>query len=83
MHKQNKKTEDTLTLNRMRDKRMGTDRKEAIGPNFGNYYLQRSLRRAKNPPTESWENWCFQAQDSGDIMKVKGLLSAELSCPGT
>lgn len=32
---------------------MGTDRKEAIGPNFGNYYLQRSLRRAKNPPTES------------------------------
>lgn len=53
MHKQNKKTEDTLTLNRMRDKRMGTDRKEAIGPNFGNYYLQRSLRRAKNPPTES------------------------------
>lgn len=24
-----------------------------------------------------------RAQDSGDVHKVKGLLSAELSCPGT
>lgn len=36
----------------MRDKGKGTDRKEVIGPNFENNYLQRSLRRAKNSPTE-------------------------------
>ncbi len=67
----------------MRDKGKGTDGKEVIGPNFENNYLQRSLRRAKNSPTEIWEHWFFQAQDSEDIRKVKGLLSAELSCPGT
>lgn len=37
----------------MRDKGRVTDRKEVIGPNFENNYLQRSLRRAKNAPTES------------------------------
>ncbi len=36
----------------MRDKGTGTDRKEVIGPKFENKYLQRSLRRAKNSPTE-------------------------------
>lgn len=67
----------------MRDKGTGTDRREVSGPNFESNYLQRSLRRTKTSPTESSEHWSFQAQDSWDINKVKGLLSTELSCPGT
>lgn len=89
MHKQSERTEDILTWNRMRNKEKGMDRKEVIGPNFENNYLQKGvfglweIRSAQDSPSESWEHSCFQAQDSGDIRKVKGLLSAALSCPGT
>lgn len=63
----------------MRDKGTGTDRREVSGPNFESNYL----KRAKTSPTESSEHWSFQAEDSWDIKKVKGLLSTKLSCPGT
>lgn len=45
--------------------------------------LKATMQRAKTSPTESSEHWSFQAEDSWDIKKVKGLLSTKLSCPGT
>lgn len=86
MHKQSKKNRGRLDLKQDEGQGKGHRQEGGYWPKLWKTKICRGvfrLRRTQNSPTESCEHWCFQAQDSGDIRKVKGPLRAELSCPGT